>query len=93
MTTRSGWCRRAMRDGLRDRAGLGHDLELLAPVEQRDQALADDLVVVDDQQPQRPPHRYPSACRGPICRVSLGIVAVGRSSVMRRLLLAAARSG
>ena len=38
-------------DGLGRRAGLGHDLEALAPVEERDQALPDDLVVVDDQQP------------------------------------------
>ena len=40
-------------DRLGDGAGLGDDLEALAPVEQRDEALADDLVVVDDQQAQR----------------------------------------
>ena len=33
--------------------GLGDDLESLAAVEQRDEALADDLVVVDDQEPVR----------------------------------------
>ena len=38
-------------DGLGDRTRLGHDLESLAPVEQRDEPLPDDLVVVDDQQP------------------------------------------
>ena len=35
-------------DGLGDGAGLGDDLEALAAVEERDEALADDLVVVDD---------------------------------------------
>ena len=33
-------------------ACLGHDLEVLAPLEQRDEALADDLVIVDHEQPQ-----------------------------------------
>ena len=37
-------------DRLRDRAGLGDDLESLAPVEQGDETLADDLVVVDDEE-------------------------------------------
>ena len=40
-------------DGLGDGAGLGDDLEPVAAVEQRDEALADDLVVVDDEQAQR----------------------------------------
>ena len=31
-------------------AGLGDHLEAVAPVEERDQALPDDLVVVDDQE-------------------------------------------
>ncbi len=35
-----------------DGPGLGDDLESLAPVEQRGETLADDLVVVDDQQAQ-----------------------------------------
>ena len=35
-----------------DGPGLGDDLEALAPLEQRDQALAHDLVVVHHQQPQ-----------------------------------------
>ncbi len=48
----SGWKRRAGLDGLGDGAGLGHDLEAIAPVEQRDEALADDLVVVDHEQAQ-----------------------------------------
>ena len=39
-------------DRLRDRAGLGDDLEARPPVEQRDEALAHDLVVIDDQQAQ-----------------------------------------
>ena len=41
-------------DGLGDRPGLGDDLEALAPTQERDQALPDDLVVVDDQQAQGP---------------------------------------
>ena len=45
--------RRACSMASADGAGLGHDLEAVAAVEQRDQALADDLVVVDDEQPQR----------------------------------------
>ena len=40
-------------DRFGDGPGLGDDLEALAPVEQRDEALADDLVVVDDEQAQR----------------------------------------
>ena len=44
---------RRQRDRLGDRPGLRHDLEAHAAVEQRDQALADDLVVVDDEQAQR----------------------------------------
>ena len=39
-------------DGLGDGAGLGDDLEPVAPVEQRDEALAHHLVVVDDEQAQ-----------------------------------------
>ena len=38
---------------LRDRARLGDDLEPLAPIEERDEPLPDDLVVVDDDEPQR----------------------------------------
>ena len=52
MTTMSGWKRRACSIASATRAGLGDDLEVLAPVEQRDEALADDLVVVDDEQAQ-----------------------------------------
>ena len=52
MTTMSGWKRRACSMASADGAGLGDDLEALAPVEQRDEALADDLVVVDDEQAQ-----------------------------------------
>ena len=39
-------------DRFGDRPRLGDDLEALAPVEQRGKALADDLVIVDDQQAQ-----------------------------------------
>src|SRR5690606_7631668 len=41
-------------DRLGHRARLGDDLEAGAPVEQRHQALSDDLVVVDDEEAQRP---------------------------------------
>ena len=47
---RSGWNRRRRSERLRDGAGLGDDLELGAAVEERDEALADDFVVVDDEQ-------------------------------------------
>ena len=40
-------------DRLRDGAGLGDDLEAVAPVEEGDKALADDLVIVDDEQAER----------------------------------------
>ena len=49
----SGWKLARLLDGLGDGAGLGDDLEARPPVEQRDEALADDLVVVDDEQAQR----------------------------------------
>ena len=35
------------------RAGLGDDLEALPSIEERDEALPDDLVIVDDEEPQR----------------------------------------
>ena len=54
MTMRSGWNRLAIVDRFRDRAGLGDDLELISPIKQGDEALADDLVVVDHQERQRP---------------------------------------
>jgi hypothetical protein len=41
-------------DRLFDAACLGHDLELLAPLQQGNKALADHLMVVDDQQSKRP---------------------------------------
>ena len=53
MITRSGWKRRASSIASATVPGLGHDLELGPAVEQRDEALADDLVVVDDKQAQR----------------------------------------
>ena len=53
ITTMSGWWRLRLLDRLRDGPGLGDDLEALAPVEQRDEALPDDLVIVDDEQPER----------------------------------------
>ena len=53
MTTRSGSNRRACSIASATVPGLGDDLEVLAPVEQRDEALAHDLVVVDDEQAQR----------------------------------------
>jgi hypothetical protein len=40
------------RDRLRDGPGFGDDLESLASIEQRDESLANDLVVVDDEQAQ-----------------------------------------
>ena len=49
MTTMSGWKRAGLLDRLGDGAGLGDDLEAVAPVEEGDEALADDLVVVDDR--------------------------------------------
>ena len=50
MITMSGSKRRAISIASATDAGLGDDLEPLAPVEHRDEALADDLVVVDDEQ-------------------------------------------
>ena len=68
MITRSGAKRVGQLDGLRDGAGLGDDLEALAPVEQRDEPLAHDLVVVDHEQPQR----MPGVAGSPAGRRSLG---------------------
>ena len=62
MITRSGWKRRACSIASATVPGLGDDLEPLAPIEQRDEALADDLVVVDDEQPQRLRRRVGHAC-------------------------------
>ena len=50
--TRSGPEAAGRRDRVGDGARLGDDLELRPAVEQRDESLADDLVVVDDQQAQ-----------------------------------------
>ena len=61
ITTRSGWKRRAASIASATVPGLGDDLELRPAVEQRDEALADDLVVVDDQQRQWP-RSLPRSC-------------------------------
>ena len=54
MMTRSGWKRRAASIASATVPGLRDDLELRPAAEQGDEALADDLVVVDDQQRERP---------------------------------------
>ena len=51
MITRSGSNRARHLDRLGHGAGLGDDLESGPPVEHRHEALADDLVIVDDEQP------------------------------------------
>ena len=56
MITTSGSKRAACGDRLGHRAGLGNDLEAGAAVEQRDEALAHDLVVVDDEEAERALH-------------------------------------
>ena len=50
-----------LEQGILDGSGLGDDLEVRPPVEQGDEPLADDLVVVDDEESERatrpPGHR------------------------------------
>ena len=40
-------------DGIRDRARVGHHVEAGTPIEKRHQSLPNDLMVVDDQEPER----------------------------------------
>ncbi len=79
----SGCTRRRAVDGLGHRAGLRDDLELVASVEQRDEALADHLVVVHDEEPQRPPHGCLRHRSPPVGAVGSGSAArVGMRTVM-----------
>ena len=59
MTTRSGSNLRAISSASATVPASATTWNALAPIEQRDQPLADDLVVVDDEEPERPGGRSP----------------------------------
>ena len=68
-------------DGLGHRPGLGDDLEARPAVEHGDEALADDLVVVDDQERQSP-----DRCVGHEARLpSVSVWSSAASSAGRRI--------
>ncbi len=74
---------------LLDRAGLGHDLERRSAVEQGHQALADDLVIIDDQQPEGTAGRAAGgngALFGHRCCLASSVVGSGRGSTTTTLV-------
>ncbi len=63
MTTMSGWNRRACSTASATVPASATTWKPVAPVEQRDEPLPDDLVVVDDQQPQGAVGGVAGSCR------------------------------